>query len=766
MDNPSFIVLIQNAALLLAISLLFDLAPLRWRSYTIGWWQAPFGLLLGGIGILLMLTPWVFTPGIIFDTRSVLLGITGLFFGLVPASIAMLICALFRLYQGGAAAWVGIMVILVSGSTGVAWRYLRKRPLEELTNRELYLFGMVIHLAMLVIMLTLPRETAFEVLSAIGVPVLVIYPLGTLLLGALMINRLKRERINQDLQLRESRLRSMVDILQHRADTTTELMEYALDRAVSLTGSQYGYISFDPQVRQGDKMNTWSTDVKQDCRVLELPKWSDPLGFWGKVAQTRQPVIINDLGEPHPLRMGFPKGHLSLLKYMAVPVFHQEQVVAVVGMANKDSDYEETDALQLTLLMDAVWKAVRWKQAEEALQQSEANYRLLFEQAADGIFIADLEGNFKDVNLNGCSLLGYSREELLALNLKDLILDEDLEENPLQMNRLLVEEQVLVDRRVKHQDGRQIDLEINARLLPDGRLLSVARDISARKRAEAKVQETQDELQRLLEASDQSRRALLSMLEDQKLAQDQIGQLNAELEQRVRNRTIELQIVNDELEAFSYSVSHDLRAPLRAMDGFSDALLSDYPQELDEQGQHFLRRIQEASRQMGRLIEDLLNLSRVTRRELHREVINLSELAEEIAAEFQAQEPERKVKCEIQPCMAVQVDPHLMKIALGNLLSNAFKFTGQQKKPWIQVGMLEKDCQPVYFVRDNGAGFNMSYANKLFAPFQRLHGAKEFPGTGIGLVTVQRIIRRHGGRIWPEAEPDHGACFYFTLEEI
>jgi PAS domain S-box-containing protein len=765
MDNPTFVGLAQNAALLLAMALLFDHAPLRWRRHVIGWWQVPFGLFLGSIGILLMKTSWVLDPGIIFDTRSVLLGVSGLFFGLLPASIAMLICAVFRLYLGGAATGTGVFVILMSGFTGVAWRYLRKRPLEEISGRELYLFGLAIHIAMLALMLTLPWEVALQVLSIISMPVLLIYPFGTALLGTLMVNRLKRERANQDLLIRESSLRSQVKILQQRTETTPELLKYALDQLVQLTGSQYGFFISHQQESSGTDLNTWSSSVLQECSQSEQPNWGDMSGFAGEAAHSHQPVIVNDYQAPHPFKKGLSAGHLRLVRYMVVPVLDQERQVASIGLANKDSHYQETDALQVAVLMNAVWKAVQWRQAEEALQRSEANYRQLFEQAADPIFIVDISGKFEEMNSNGLALLGYSRAEILGINLRDLIPAQDLERVPFLSNRLQAGEHVLVERRLKRQDGSLIDLEISAQLLPDGRALGVARDISAHKRAEAQAQEAQEQLHSLLAASDVSRRVLLSMIEDQKLAQEQIHRLNAELEQRVSERTAQLKVVNQELESFAYSVSHDLRAPLRALDGFSAALLLDYPQALDEQGRHYLNRIQQASHHMGELIEDLLSLSRVTRRDLQRERVDLSALAGEIAATLQKQDPARRVVFDIQPDMDVQADPHLMRIALDNLIGNAYKFSGTRPHAHIRIGLLEQDGQRVYYVQDNGVGFNMAYAGKLFAPFQRLHGVNEFPGTGIGLVTVQRIIHRHGGRIWPEADLECGATFYFTLEE-
>lgn len=257
--------------------------------------------------------------------------------------------------------------------------------------------------------------------------------------------------------------------------------------------------------------------------------------------------------------------------------------------------------------------------------------------------------------------------------------------------------------------------------------------------------------------------AVINDISERKQAEQEIKQLNASLERRVMDRTAQLETANQELEAFAYSVSHDLRAPLRAMDGFSAALLSDYRDQLDERGQHYLTRIQEASRRMGQLIGDLLNLSRVTRVGLTRQAVDLSVLAREIAADLQLHNPRRQVEFSIAEKLPVEGDPHLLRIVLENLINNAFKFSAQRTPARIEVGINNQAGQSVYFVRDNGVGFDMAYAGKLFVPFQRLHAMQEYSGTGIGLVTVQRIIHRHGGRIWPEAGVDQGATFYFTL---
>ncbi|HCR71489.1 MAG TPA: hypothetical protein DIW23_08610 [Anaerolineae bacterium] len=238
----------------------------------------------------------------------------------------------------------------------------------------------------------------------------------------------------------------------------------------------------------------------------------------------------------------------------------------------------------------------------------------------------------------------------------------------------------------------------------------------------------------------------------------------ASLIQELQQRQNALEVANKELESFSYSVSHDLRAPLRAINGFGQALLSKYADTLDEQGVHYLNRIKENTHQMGQLIDDLLSLSRISRREMEKDNVNLSKLAFEIDENLRAQEPERQVLFEVEEQVEGLGDADLIKIALQNLISNAWKFTSSRASASIQIGVLPKQNEgKVFFVRDNGVGFDMTYANKLFGAFQRLHSTAEFPGTGIGLAIVQRIIHRHGGKVWAEAELEKGATFYFTL---
>lgn len=245
-------------------------------------------------------------------------------------------------------------------------------------------------------------------------------------------------------------------------------------------------------------------------------------------------------------------------------------------------------------------------------------------------------------------------------------------------------------------------------------------------------------------------------------AQTEIARLNAEAERRIGQRTAQLEAINKELEAFSYSVSHDLRAPLRSIRGFSEVMLERYSDKLDGRGQDFLRRVCESTQHMDRLIEDLLMLSRVGRSELLRQPVDLSALALSIAAELLKNEPERAVEFAIAPQLTAKGDERLLRTVLENLLRNAWKFTGHQPRPCIEFGFTTHP-QAAFFVRDNGAGFDMTYAGNLFRVFHRLHSASEFPGTGVGLAIVQRIINRHGGRVWASGAVSEGATFYFTL---
>ena len=375
------------------------------------------------------------------------------------------------------------------------------------------------------------------------------------------------------------------------------------------------------------------------------------------------------------------------------------------------------------------------KRAEEAVRESETRFRSLFEQAAVGMAQVAPDGRFMRVNDRLCAITGYPRETLQAKTYQELTHPDDMDITLKEARRLETGEvsQHALEKRYLRKDGSVVWVRRTVSTIrkPDGTLdhyIAVIEDVTARK-----------------------------------LAEEEISKLNAGLEQRVSERTAQLQAANKELKAFSYSVSHDLRAPLRSIDGFSRILLEDYADKLDAEGKHYLQTVRTASQRMAQLIDDMLQLSRITRSEMRLAPVDLSALARNLADELEKAEPERCVEFIIEPEVIAQADAHLMRVVLGNLFGNAWKFTSQQRAARIEFGRTTREGAPAYFVRDNGVGFDMAYSHKLFGAFQRLHTTAEFPGTGIGLATVQRVIDRHGGQVWAEGEVGHGAAFYFTL---
>jgi PAS domain S-box-containing protein len=355
---------------------------------------------------------------------------------------------------------------------------------------------------------------------------------------------------------------------------------------------------------------------------------------------------------------------------------------------------------------------------QAATRQYAAEIEDLYERAPCGYHSLDANGVFIRINDTALDWLGYAREELVGKKrFPDLLTADSVKTFEQNFPRF-------------KERGEVSDLQFEM-IRKDGTILPVLLSATAIRDADGNFL--------------MSRSTFFDMT-DLKRAQEA------------------LRAVNRELEAFSYSVSHDLRAPLRAIDGFSLALQEDCAAALQEAGRQHLRRVRAATQRMGQLIDDLLNLSRLTRAEMRRERVDLTALAREVAAELRAAAPQRQAEFVIQPGLQADGDSGLLRAALQNLLGNAWKFTGGKAQARIEFGCCQKGGEDAFFVRDNGTGFDMAYADKLFGAFQRLHATAEFEGTGIGLATVQRIIHRHGGRVWAEAEPDRGAAFYFTLE--
>lgn len=365
---------------------------------------------------------------------------------------------------------------------------------------------------------------------------------------------------------------------------------------------------------------------------------------------------------------------------------------------------------------------------EDARNEAEVRFRSITETAFDAIVCADEHGTITGWNPASERMFGYCESEVLNQRLTIIMPERyrDLHERAFAHFRETGEATsigMVEEREGLRKDGAVFPLELVTSTWIDVRgvrnFTAIIRDITERKALE---------------------------------------------ETRARERE-QLQRAYEEAEAFNYSVSHDLRAPLRAIDGFSRRLLRRYEAQLDEAAVDDLRRVCAAASRMGELIDDLLNLSRISRREPQRRSVDLSQIVRSAAAECANSEPQREVELAIEPGLTAQADPALLQIAFQNLVGNAWKFTAQSPHAKISFGRAQADGNPdtVYFLRDNGAGFDMRYAEKLFKPFQRLHSSREFDGNGIGLATVSRILQRHGGRIWAQSAPGSGATFFFTL---
>ncbi len=399
---------------------------------------------------------------------------------------------------------------------------------------------------------------------------------------------------------------------------------------------------------------------------------------------------------------------------------------SVTAAAVRDAD-GRPDHLLLTVQDISDRKAF-----EQALKESELYNRSLFDSSPIGLALQTTDGLIVDCNPAYTRIVGHSLEEVLTPGFRPQTPPE-------------YEAEAEHARKELKQHGRLAPYELEYER-PDGRKVYVRLAASKVERGGARF-------------------AILSVedITARRQAENEAHRLNETLEQRVEERTAALEASNRELEAFSYSVSHDLRAPLRAMDGFSHLLREEFGEKLGEEGRSHLQRIRAASQRMGDLIDDLIELARIPREPLAPETVDLSAMAASLAGEIAFAEPGRQVSWQLEPGLCAQGDPLLLRLALSNLMRNAWKFTAHRQEALIEFFAEEAPDGPVYHLRDNGAGFDMAYGGKLFTPFQRLHPASDFQGTGVGLAIVARIISRHGGRIWATAQPDKGATFSFTL---
>jgi PAS domain S-box-containing protein len=433
------------------------------------------------------------------------------------------------------------------------------------------------------------------------------------------------------------------------------------------------------------------------------------------------PRLVSGLKERE--RTGIANGELRLVRSDGTTFLG-----AVSTRIYADHDGEERTSMVIHDLTER-------EAAEAALHESEELYRSILKASPDDITVTDLEGRVLLVSPAAVSMLGHEREEeMLGRLMLEFLVPEDRERA--QANVRLMFEGVYTgpgEYLALRADRSTFPIEANAEFIRDAEgqptgIVFVVRDVTERK-----------------------------------LAENEIRRLNAELELRVISRTEQRDAATRELEAFAYSVSHDVRTPLRTIDGFSAMVLADDGKALSQASVEHLERVRSAAQRMALLLDEVLGLSRVSRRDLGRSEVDLSALARDVAEELHSEQRARAVEVIVAPGMGAEADPAMARMILRELLGNAWKFTSRHKSARIEVGVTGGQSADTFYVRDDGAGFDMRYADHLFGAFQRMHTPEEFEGTGIGLATVQRLVTRHGGRVWAEAEVEKGATFYFTL---
>ncbi|QOX63532.1 PAS domain S-box protein [Anoxybacterium hadale] len=680
--------LINNAALLLALIIIYEISyniPAGWVKL-VPWMN---GILIGFIGLIIMTFPYELKPGIFFDTRTILISTSALTFGLLPASIASIILVLYRIALGGAGLLMGIATIVTSVCVGGLWRHFFIPQYGRLRWVNIYLFGVVVHLLMLVDAFVLAWDTALQIIEQITIPVLLVYPIATVILSLLILQQKERKEAQTRIMDAEERYKSIF----HNSHNIMLLID-------PHSGS---IIDANPAA---SRFYGWTIETLKSMNIEQ----------------------INTLN-PDETKAEMEKAYLEKRNYFLFQ--HRRASGEAVDVEVHSSPVTLKEKTYLYSIIHDISDRVV---ANLALYESEQRFRLLVESAPEAIFIVS-EGKFRYINEFAVSVFGaQSAAQLLNTNVMDRYHPDYHGIIRERVKILLEEKKSMPPNEVifLRLDGTSVFVEVSAVPIhynnTDGSLV-IARDIT-----------------------------------EQKIASYEILKLNTELEQRVEERTSELQKSVNELEAFAYTVSHDLKSPLRAIDAYSRILMEDYPEVIEGEIQDILSNIKNISRDMIALINKLLQYSTASRLGLYRETIDLHQLFELTFNELTAAIPERRIKLIMETQIPkIEGDKILLKQVVNNIISNAVKFTRNTDTAVIKVGHTIEANQITIYVNDNGVGFPMESSEKLFGIFQRLHSAEEYEGTGIGLATVQKIIKKHGGRVRILGKAGKGATIYVTL---
>ena len=729
----AFVSLLYNAALLLSLVVVVDILSTHSYHEKIPE-QLLAGFILGAISLGIMMNPLILKPGVVFDTRTIFLSIGTMFFGLIPSAVAIIMSSAYRLWMGGAGVVTGCSTIFAAALWGYLFRLLHHKWKNPNGFAEFYTLGILNHLTMLVLMLLIPGALKWEVLRIITLPVLLIYPFGTVLLGQLATRRMRRLEEQRKLELSEEKYRLL-------------------------------------------------TETSNDLIIIR--NLDETIGFANRKAQEFLGLKATDLNKV-PASRFVHKDYLDILKTQAQHRLEGELESRLFNLEVLDKDGAShlmevsstpmLDAGKLTGIL-AVMRDITDRVQTETQRNRYAS-RLQILRELDGIVLETI--SFEDT----CSTAVRKLQQLIPF---DFMSVNVLRGDEIELVELLKEEgqYPYLQKGNRHQPDRDFVSEllqqksmvlnkvecnppampVRAKLCQDGFRSFMYNAMTLDDRilgflwfGSLKQDFFDDEY---LEIGQEFANQLAIVLNHISLIQT-IKDHAEDLSRTVDERTAQLQNALEELEAFSYTVAHDLRSPLKLIYGYSDALAEDYAPKLDSDGQAMLDSIKATVKRMDKLITELLDLAKLNPDAVKAEALNMQEMAERIWSILNP----GTVKLKMNPLPLAWGDPTLISQVWQNLLENAIKFTGHCVVREVEIGCKSTKTEHTFYVKDSGVGFDPQKAESIFVPLKRLHSIQDFEGTGIGLATCKKIILNHRGRIWAESEPGHGSSFYFSLPVV